>query len=143
MMSVGELPPLPACWPKTALVKMSTANRTPICDCLIVGLQGGDCPPLSSAFLAKIPYQHQIRFGKLILDVHQRFPVHRRTQTPPNPLLQRPDDMRLAARKIQKCKVHMWKFSEFQEVDSVRRKRPIRPSSGIYIAEHFAFFAAL
>ena len=36
-MSAGELPPLTACWLETAVAEMSTANRKPIRDCLIVG----------------------------------------------------------------------------------------------------------
>src|SRR5258708_26884877 len=37
----------------------------------------------------------------------------------------------------------MGKFAEFQEVNPFRSERPIRPGPGIYVAEHFAFFAAL
>ena len=39
-MSAGELPPLAPYWPETAIVEMSTANRKPVRDCLIVDSAG-------------------------------------------------------------------------------------------------------
>src|SRR5579863_1147170 len=51
--------------------------------------------------------------------------------------------MRLTAGKIEKCKIRMRKFAEFQEVDPLRSQRPIRPALRIDVVKHFAFFAAL
>jgi hypothetical protein len=49
-MSAGELPRTASCCAGAAIVETSTANRKPVCDCLIVDSVGGErLSPLSSA----------------------------------------------------------------------------------------------
>jgi hypothetical protein len=80
--------------------------------------------------LSKIPYQHQVRLGKLILNIQQRFAVCGQAQPPTELLLQRPKNVPLVVGKIEECKLGVRELSEFQEVNPSGLSAQFGQSSG-------------
>jgi hypothetical protein len=67
-MSAGELPPLAACWPETATVEISTANRTQARDRFILQLRWGGGRLDSAVLSSVLPILDRRTFSALLFE---------------------------------------------------------------------------